>query len=78
MNDAKKKRVDLNNNWPKELLFPSEVLLKQKMSDNDLCQIFSPAQLKYTNNTEFHNLLRHYLECLNQLPLRPDIAFDCI
>ena len=78
MNDAKKKRVDLNNNWPKELLFPSEVLLKQKMSDNGLCQIFSPAQLKHTNNTEFHNLLRHYLECLNQLPLRPDIAFDCI
>lgn len=78
MSDAKKQRINLNNNWPKELLFASEILLKKQMDQNSLQQIFLPAQLKHTNNTEFHNLFRHYLECLNQLPLRPDIAFDCI
>lgn len=78
MVDAKKLRISLNNTWPKETLFPIEVLLKERMAENNIEQIFLPAQLKNSNNTEFHNLLRHYLEALNQLPLRPDIAFDCI
>lgn len=78
MFNAKKQRVELNNNWPKQSLFPIEEMLKKRMAENDVEQIFLPAKLKHSDSPEFHNLLSHYLEALNQLPLRPDIAFDCI
>jgi len=78
MKTAKQQRVDLNNQWPKMSLFPAEKSLIDKMDELDITQVFQPAKLKHSENQDFHNMLSHYLEALDQLPLRPDIAFDCI
>ncbi|PRD13957.1 hypothetical protein [Pantoea coffeiphila] len=78
MGSIKDQRVDLNNNWPKKSLFPAEKYLIDKMKTCEVDIVFQPAKLKYSDDQDFHNMLSHYLEALDQLPLRPDIAFDCI
>lgn len=78
MVSTKQLRVDLNNNWPAKSLFPAEKSLIDKMAKLGIEQVFKPAKLQYSIDQSFHDLLSHYLEALDQLPLRPDIAFDCI
>ncbi|WP_212734277.1 hypothetical protein, partial [Escherichia coli] len=78
MVSTKQQRVDLNNNWPTKSLFPAEKSLIDKMAKFGIEQVFQPAKLQYSKDQNFHDMLSHYLEALDQLPLRPDIAFDCI
>jgi len=78
MVDTKKLRVKYNNEWPNSFLFPSELLLKEKMEEVDLKQVFSPALLKDSSEQDFHSLLGNFLESLDQLPYRPDASFDAI
>ncbi|ENR5961852.1 hypothetical protein ACEWL9_003839 [Enterobacter hormaechei] len=78
MVSAKEQRVNFNNSWPKKTLFPAEKALIDKMTKAGINQIFIPAKLNNSSDQYFHDLLSHYLEALDQLPLRPDIAFDCV
>lgn len=78
MVSTKEQRVNLNNNWPTKILFPAEQALIDKMNKAGINQIFIPAKLINCSDQYFHDLLSHYLEALDQLPLRPDIAFDCV
>lgn len=78
MQDTKHLRVEYNNNWPANFLFPVEKQLKKRLDENNIQQLFLPAKLNHSNESEFHTLLGHFLEGLDQLPLRPDMAFDSI
>lgn len=71
-------RVRYNNNWPAKSLFPVEELLNTRLSEHNLQQIFIPAKLEECTEQYFHTLLSHYLDGIDQLPFRPDIAFDSI
>lgn len=78
MQDSKALRVKYNNEWPSRFLFPAEQKLKNRLNENNMQQVFAPAPLKPSTNQEFHSLLGHLLEGLDQLPYRPDAAFDAI
>lgn len=78
MNKIKEMRVSYNNDWPEKKLFPVEELLNLNLKRNNIQQIFIPAKLGYCSEQYFHTLLSHYLDGIDQLPLRPDIAFDSI
>lgn len=78
MQDSKTLRVRYNNEWPSRFLFPAEQQLRDRLNENNMQQAFSPAPLKPSTNQEFHSLLGHLLEGLDQLPYRPDAAFDAI
>jgi hypothetical protein len=78
MKDTKHLRVEYNNNWPTKFLFPVEEQLKKRLDENNIQQVFLPVSLSHSNDKEFHTLLGHFLEGIDQLPLRPDMAFDSI
>ena len=78
MKDTKHLRIEYNNSWPTKFLFPVEQQLKQRLDENNLQQVFLPTKLRYSDDNEFHTLLGHFLEGIDQLPFRPDIAFDSI
>lgn len=78
MQNTKALRVRYNNEWPSRLLFPAELSLQRRLDENNLQQAFSPAKLNYSDDQEFHVILSHLLEALDNLPFRPDMAFDAI
>jgi hypothetical protein len=78
MKDTKHLRVEYNNNWPTKFLFPVEEQLKKRLDENNIQQAFLPVNLSHSNDTEFHTFLGHFLEGIDQLPFRPDMAFDSI
>ncbi|WP_147328132.1 hypothetical protein [Duganella sp. BJB476] len=78
MQDTKQLRISYNNEWPIKFLFPVEQQLKKLLDDHNLQQAFIPAKLNLSSDQEFHSLLGHFLEGLDQLPFRPDAAFDAI
>lgn len=78
MQDTKTLRVRYNNEWPSRFLFPVEEQLKKRLDENNMQQVFIPAHLKPSIDQEFHALFGHFLEGLDQLPFRPDAAFDAI
>ncbi len=78
MQDTKKLRLLYNNEWPTKFLFPIEQNLEKQLDAHNMQQILAPAKLKFSPDKEFHIFLGHFLEGLDQLPLRPDLAFDSI
>lgn len=78
MQDTKVLRIRYNNEWPSKFLFPAEQQLKKVLDENNVQQAFIPAKLAHSTDQEFHSLLGHFLEGLDQLPYRPDVAFDAI
>lgn len=78
MQDTKQLRIQYNNKWPSKFLFPAEQQLKKVLDENNVQQAFIPAKLAHSTDHEFHSLLGHFLEGLDQLPYRPDVAFDAI
>lgn len=78
MQDTKQLRVRYNNEWPTNFLFPVETHFKKILDENNVQQVFMPAKLKSSSEQSFHSLLGHFLEGLDQLPFRPDLAFDAI
>lgn len=78
MQDTKLLRIKYNNEWPSKFLFPAEQQFKKVLDNNNVQQAFFPAKLEPSADQEFHSLLGHFLEGLDQLPYRPDVAFDAI
>lgn len=72
-----KKRIDYNNNWPnKNIEFQAEQDFKNALNDKGLNQIFKPIYLPLIDDFQFQRLLSFKIDIYEQLPLRPDIAFD--
>lgn len=72
-----KKRIDYNNNWPnKNIEFTAEQSFKNALNDKGLSQIFLPIHLPLIEEFQFQRLLSFKIDIYDQLPLRPDIAFD--
>lgn len=78
MQNTKALRIRYNNEWPSKLLFPAEQNLKKRLDLNNLQHAFYPAKIKNSADQDFHGLLSHLLEALDNLPFRPDSAFDAI
>ncbi|EIF31950.1 hypothetical protein BCh11DRAFT_07506 [Burkholderia sp. Ch1-1] len=78
MATTKEMRVDYNNKWPNRFPFPAEIDFAKRMQSVGIQQIFSPATLAYSQNYEFHILLGYLLDALDMLPMRPDLAFECL
>lgn len=76
MDEIRKLRLRYNNEWPTRLLFPAEEELRRKFDRNNIQQVFVPAGLDHSEDPAFHSLLSQLLESLDQLPFRPDLAFD--
>jgi hypothetical protein len=77
MINAKKLRIEYNNNWPLKELFPVEKELTKLLKDN--CIYNNPlkvAHLSYSEERKFHFYLGFLIDALDMLPLRPDLAFD--
>jgi hypothetical protein len=78
MHDTKRLRIKYCNEWPSHFLFPVEQLLKDRLIENNVHQAFIPIKFAFSIDQEFHSLLGHLLEGLDQLPYRPDMAFDSV
>jgi hypothetical protein len=72
-----KKRIDYNNNWPnKEIEFQGQNDFEKLLLDKGLIQIFKPIKLPLITDFQFQRLLSFKIDIYEQLPYRPDIAFD--
>lgn len=72
-----KKRIDYNNTWPNHSIeLTAEQNFKNALDDSNLDQIFKPIHLPLIEDVQFQRLLSFKIDIYEQLPLRPDIAFD--
>jgi len=72
-----KKRIEYNNKWPDKIIeFPAENEFKNLMSEKGIVNILRPIQLPIIEDTQFQRLLSFIIDIYDQLPNRPDIAFD--
>lgn len=82
----KKLRIDRVNSWKPKLdednydyLFPIELdflrRIKEKLSDNDL-NLFTPLTYPYELDKDYHIYISYFIESLDVLPLKMDLAFD--
>jgi hypothetical protein len=76
MSSASESRTKFNNQWPATFLFPAELSLEHRLAKKNFVSIFFPAQFEHSNDHAFQTLLSHCIDALDNLPLRPDFAFD--
>lgn len=69
-------RTKFNNEWPATFLFPAEKSLMNRLAKRNFISIFFPAQLQHSDDHAFQTLLSHCIDAIDNLPLRPDLAFD--
>ncbi|MFJ1105229.1 hypothetical protein CN300_26230 [Bacillus thuringiensis] len=77
MNNYQRLRLEFNNNWEegKRISLPHYNLLMEKIHATTTGG-FIPFKFPETDDNEFHKALAYFLDGLDGLPLRPDIAFD--
>jgi hypothetical protein len=79
MTSASSLRVSNHNNWPVIELFQCEKDLMARMAHKNIQQIFITTNFIPDDLDEaFNNTVGHILDCLDCLPRRPDLAFDCL
>lgn len=72
-----KKRIDYNNKWPDEIIeFSGQRDFTKLMKDKGISNILRPIQLPLITDFQFQRLLSFKIDIYEQLPERPDIAFD--
>lgn len=71
-------RIKLNNSWPNRWNFPIEDDFIKLLKKENISQVFVPVELSFSDNTEFQIFLSHFLDSLDMLPMRPDLAFENI
>lgn len=72
-----KKRIEYNNKWPDVLIeFSAENDFKNLMRDKGITNILLPVKLPIIEDFHFQRLLSFKIDIYEQLPYRPDIAFD--
>lgn len=78
-----KSRLEYNNIWPNKTLNNSSCTDLQKnflqlLEKESIVQLFSPLKFKDIDNPVINVAVSYIIDALDQLPLRPDIAFDQI
>ncbi|MBK3519718.1 hypothetical protein [Carboxylicivirga marina] len=72
-----KKRIEYNNKWPdKVIMFSGQEAFINLLNEKDIQNILCPIQLPLINDFQFQRLLSFKIDIYEQLPQRPDIAFD--
>lgn len=72
-----KKRIDYNNKWPDEIIkFAGQEAFEKLLNEKGIINILRPIQLPLINDFQFQRLLSFKIDIYEQLPNRPDIAFD--
>lgn len=72
-----KKRIDYNNNYPDKIItFPGQLEFNNLLMGKGISSIFKPITLPLIEDFEFQRLLSFKIDIYEQLPQRPDIAFD--
>lgn len=72
-----KKRIDYNNNWPDEIIkFSAQQDFEKLLNDKGIKNIFRPIKLPLIEEYHFQRLLSFKIDIYEQLPYRPDLAFD--
>ncbi len=72
-----KKRIDYNNNWPdKVIIFSAQEAYDKLLKDKGVPHILRPIKIPLIEEYEFQRLLSFKIDIYEQLPNRPDIAFD--
>lgn len=73
----KKKRIDYNNKWPDEvIIFAGQQDFDKLLNEKGIKNILRPIQLPLIEDFQFQRLLSFKIDIYEQLPNRPDIAFD--
>lgn len=76
--DSKKKRIRINNKWPKKILFEIEKVYEDRISNFNEGLIFTPVKFNFTDDQYFHRSLAYILDALDFYPNRPDLSFDFV
>lgn len=72
-----KKRVDYNNKWPEKVIsFSGQEAFNTLLNEKGIKNILRPIQIPYIEDFQFQRLLSFKIDIYEQLPKRPDIAFD--
>lgn len=70
--------VEYNNTWPNKFSFTVEKKFIELLKNYNVEQVFQPAILNYSADYQFQIYLSHFLDSLDMLPMRPDLAFENI
>ena len=72
-----KKRINYNNKWPEEVIvFSGQQAFLNLLNEKGVQNILKPIQLPFIGDFQFQRLLSFKIDIYEQLPNRPDIAFD--
>ncbi len=72
-----KKRIEYNNKWPGEVIvFSGQLDFQKLILAKGVTNILRPIKLPLIEDFQFQRLLSFKIDIYEQLPLRPDIAFD--
>jgi hypothetical protein len=72
-----KKRIDYNNKWPEEeISFSGQVAFRALLNKKGIDNILRPIHIPFLDDFQFQRLLSFKIDIYEQLPNRPDIAFD--
>lgn len=69
-------RIDAHNNWPINKSFKAEVIFAKRLLKNGGAAPFKPISINQNNNPDYQRCVGHLLDALDQIPNRPDYAFD--
>lgn len=69
-------RVSAINLWPERTTFPAEVEFESLLANKNMQTPFLPCRLANVSDPEFHMIAAAILDGLDQLPRRPDRAFE--
>ncbi|HFK5575204.1 hypothetical protein HZP98_00620 [Elizabethkingia anophelis] len=72
-----KKRIEYNNKWPDNVItFSGQQDFYKLLEEKKVENIFKPIILPNIEDEQFQRLLSFKIDIYEQLPYRPDIAFD--
>ncbi|MCP1244435.1 hypothetical protein NKW54_00565 [Acetobacter cerevisiae] len=69
-------RVNFHNEWPVKSTFKAEIHFAQRLSEKEQEAPFKPIPIGQNEDADYQRCVGHLLDALDQLPYRPDHAFD--
>lgn len=74
--DFAKERVSAHNNWPLKNAFKAEAMFEKKLLTDGAQVPFQPIKIEAGKDPDYQRCVGHLLDALDELPHRPDYAFD--
>jgi hypothetical protein len=69
-------RILAHNDWPTDIRFKAEDAFRNRLLGRDSRAPFEPMQLTFSDDPDYQRCIGHLLDALDQIPSRPDYAFD--